>query len=190
MAIPGANVIKELIPRNFSLVTKQFCIRFDNHIEYNNLLPKISSVIPEAATKILGDQVEDLHLEQISTGVTPFRYCLILGLVWIAIMAVIFVVMFACSMFSRLFHFGGVLTRLFCFGGVLARVIICIVSGILCFILFLIPAIIIHIMLARANDLLTSSIEIQKGEVSRYCWGTVGYTAIAMILMAFLPAFV
>src|SRR4051794_4038545 len=65
-AIPGADGIKELIPRNFSLGTKQFCIGFNNRTECKNLPLKISKVIPEAATKILGDQVKELHLEQIS----------------------------------------------------------------------------------------------------------------------------
>ncbi|KAI9773210.1 MAG: hypothetical protein M1839_002218 [Geoglossum umbratile] len=101
-AIPGADAIKELIPRNFSLGTKQFCIGFNNRTECKNLPLKISSAIPEAATKILGDQVKELHLEQISTGITSFRYFLILGLVWIAIMTVIFAVVSGiCYNFER-----------------------------------------------------------------------------------------
>ncbi|KAI9763673.1 MAG: hypothetical protein M1839_006321 [Geoglossum umbratile] len=79
--IPGADAIKELIPRNFSLGTKQFYIRFNNCTECKNLPLKISNVIPEAAAKILGDQVKELHLEQISTEVTSFPYTLILVLV-------------------------------------------------------------------------------------------------------------
>ena len=70
-----------------------------------------------------------------------------------AIMAVIF----ACSMFSGL-------SRLFCFGGVLTRIAICLVSGFPRFVSFLVPVVILHIVLAKANDLLPSSIGIQKGE--------------------------
>src|SRR4051812_12684587 len=57
-AIPDADAIKRSIPRNFSLGTKQFCVGFSDRTEYKNLPLKISSVIPEAVTKIIGDQVE------------------------------------------------------------------------------------------------------------------------------------
>ncbi|KAI9764077.1 MAG: hypothetical protein M1840_008881 [Geoglossum simile] len=180
-AIPNADMIKELIPRNFSLGTKQFCIGFSNHTECKNLPLKISSAIPEAAIKILGNQLEELHLEQIPTGIiTPIKYCLILGLMWVVIIAIILAVTFASSMFSRLF----------CFGGLLARFVICLASGFLCLVSFLIPAAILHVVLERANHQLPPSIEIHKGEVSGYCWGTVGCATIIMVLAAALLFFV
>jgi hypothetical protein len=169
-AIPDA--IKKSISRNFSLGTKRFCMRFSDRTECKDLLLKISNVIPEAVAEIIGDQVEELHLEQISAKITStnIQNCLILGLVLMAIMAIIF----ACSIFSGL-------SRLFCFGGV--------VSGFLCFVFFLVPVVILHIVLAKANDLLPSSIGIRKGEVIGYCLGTV-CCAVVMVLTAILPAFV
>ncbi|KAI9760492.1 MAG: hypothetical protein M1840_002402 [Geoglossum simile] len=92
IAIPNADAIKGSIPRNFSLGTKQFCVGFSDRTECKNLPLKISSVILEAVAKIIDDQVEELHLEQISAKITPtnIQNCLILGLVLMAIMAVIF----------------------------------------------------------------------------------------------------
>ncbi|KAI9760032.1 MAG: hypothetical protein M1840_002748 [Geoglossum simile] len=76
-AILNADMIKELIPRNFSLGMKQFCIGFSNCTECKNLPLKISSAIPEAATKILGDQLEKLYLEQIPTLLYLLSYLLV-----------------------------------------------------------------------------------------------------------------
>ncbi|KAH0547705.1 hypothetical protein FGG08_000194 [Glutinoglossum americanum] len=189
-AIPNTDTIEDLTPRNFSLGTKQFRIGFSNHTECKNLPLKIPSAIPEAAAKILGEQLEELRPEQILTGIiTPIRYCLIRGLMWIVIIAIILTITFASSMFSRRFCFGEVLGRLFCFGGLLARFVICLASGLLCLVFFLILAAILHVVLERANYRLPPSIEIHRGEVGRYCWGTVGCATIAMVLAAALLFF-
>ncbi|KAH0562626.1 hypothetical protein GP486_002689 [Trichoglossum hirsutum] len=114
-ALPNADAVREPIPRNFSLGTKQLCVGFSNRAKCKNLPLKISGVIPEHIAKIIGDRVEELHLEQISAKITStnIQNYLILGLVLIVLMAIMAVI-FACSMFSRLsrlFRCGGVLTR-------------------------------------------------------------------------------
>ncbi|OCL00334.1 uncharacterized protein K441DRAFT_533298, partial [Cenococcum geophilum 1.58] len=51
--IPKA--IKELIPKNCSLGTKQFCVRFTYNITYNNLLLTLSNIVLEEVKSFLRD---------------------------------------------------------------------------------------------------------------------------------------
>jgi len=52
-AIPKA--IEELIPKNCSLGTKQFCVRFTYNIIYNDLPLALSDIVPEEVKSFLRD---------------------------------------------------------------------------------------------------------------------------------------
>src|SRR5438045_3659875 len=83
-AIPDINTIKEMIPRNCSLGTKQFCVEFDNRTECNNLPLNLSKIVPEVVATFIGDQVQALEpLPVILAKVTVenIQGCLIAGLV-------------------------------------------------------------------------------------------------------------
>ena len=60
-AIPDITKVKEMIPRNCSLGTKQFCLGFDNRTECNNLPLNLSNIVPEAVATFVGDQVQALQ---------------------------------------------------------------------------------------------------------------------------------
>ncbi|XTI90844.1 hypothetical protein V2W45_1245545, partial [Cenococcum geophilum] len=53
IAIP--KVIEELIPKNCSLGTKQFCVGFTYNIIYNNLLLTLSNIVLEEVKSFLKD---------------------------------------------------------------------------------------------------------------------------------------
>ena len=107
--IPKA--IEELIPKNCSLGTKQFCVGFTHNITCDDLPLALSDIVPEEVKSFLGDQLNDLQsLEGISTKVTSayIQDCLIVGLVLMLILATIFF----CSIFGRLFCIAAILLRL------------------------------------------------------------------------------
>ena len=49
--------IKARILRNCSLSIKQFCIRFENKINYINFLLNIFNIVLEAITKFISDEI-------------------------------------------------------------------------------------------------------------------------------------
>lgn len=191
-AIPRAKAIEALIPRNCSLGTKQFCVGFSNRTECNSLPLNISDIVPKALANLVDDKAQPLEgilvsiivnqvqalqpLEGILTRVTPSntQVCLILGLVLMLVLRVIF----ACSIFSRIFSLASFLFKL----GVFIRVIVCLVSGLICLIPFLIPTVILYILQSKPQNL-PSSIEVEKGEVSGYCLGAFCCTVVMMLLI-------
>jgi hypothetical protein len=69
------------------------------------------------------------------------------------------------------------------------RVIVCLVSGLICFIPFLIPTVILYILQSKTQNL-PSSIEVEKGEVSGYCLGAFCCTVVMMLLTTVTQAFI
>jgi hypothetical protein len=93
-ALPDFNTVKEMIPRNCSLGTKQFCFGFDNRTECNNLPLNLSNIVPESVASFIGGQFQALQpLQGILAKVTManIQVCLILGLVLMLVMATIFI---------------------------------------------------------------------------------------------------
>ena len=90
-AIPDQ--VKDMIPRNCSLGTKQFCFGFDNSLPRCKNLPlNLSSTVPEAVKTVLADQIMALQtLPGILTNVTVSNVqdCLILGLALMTVMPAI-----------------------------------------------------------------------------------------------------
>jgi hypothetical protein len=60
IAISKINIIKALIPRNYSLRIKQFYVGFNNYIKYNNLLLNISNIILETIISFISDKIQSL----------------------------------------------------------------------------------------------------------------------------------
>jgi hypothetical protein len=58
IAIPKA--IEELIPKNYLLGTKQFCVGFTYNITYNDLLLALSNIVLEEVKSSLRDQLNNL----------------------------------------------------------------------------------------------------------------------------------
>jgi hypothetical protein len=55
--VSDITAIETIIPRNCSLGTKQFCIRFENKTNCTDFLFNISNIIPEVIAKFVGDKV-------------------------------------------------------------------------------------------------------------------------------------
>jgi hypothetical protein len=123
--------ITAMIPRNCSLSTKQFCIRFENNTKCNDLPLNIFNIVPEAVAEIVGDEVQSLQpLEGILAKVTPanIQGCLILGLIF----TLFIILMFPCLFF-----------KLISFAARLLKLGVCLIS-VLCCVLFLMPCLILH----------------------------------------------
>jgi hypothetical protein len=58
--ITNITAIKARILRNYSLGTKQFCIRFKNKINYTDFLLNISNIVLKAITKFISDEIQSL----------------------------------------------------------------------------------------------------------------------------------
>ena len=169
-AASDIDAIKALIPRNYSLGIKQFLVGFGNHTKCNDLPLNISDIIPEDIANFVSDEIQVLQpLEGILAKVTPanIQDCLILGLELMLVMAVLFV----CLIFSRLLAFANFFVRL----------ATCLVFGLLCFISFLIPTIILYYVQSKIQDL-GSSIEVEKGNVENLCVGALCCAVVMMVL--------
>jgi hypothetical protein len=169
-AIPDINTVKEMIPRNCSLGTKQFCVGFDNRTECNNLPLNLSKIVPEAVTTFVGDQVHALQpLPGILAEVTVanIQGCLILGLVLMLAMTIIL----------------GLAKHLLRLGIRIGMVII-FMAGLICCVPFVIPTIVLFAVQSKIDNL-PSSIEVQKGDVSNYFLGVL-CCGVAMTLLATL----
>lgn len=165
------------------LDTKQFCISFDTYINCYNLLLNLSIIISETVTSFVSNQAYTLQqLEEILKEVTPtnIQDCLIFGLVLILVVATIFV----SSLFGQVFCLASFLLRL----DTLTRMTICLISGLACCILFLVPTIALYTAQLEMQKL-RSSIEIEKGSVSSYCLGALCCTIVMMLLATIAPFF-
>jgi len=49
------------IPRNYLIGTKQFCIRFENKISYDNLPLNISNIVPEDVRNFVVNEIKTLR---------------------------------------------------------------------------------------------------------------------------------
>ena len=79
--------------KNCSLGTENYTIAFNDHVDYRSLLLNLTNILPEAFTKILGDQLEKLRaVDNALTRVTSanITYCLILGLFLVVILSLIY----------------------------------------------------------------------------------------------------
>ena len=85
--------INNAVSKNCSLGTKNYTIAFNDHVDYRTLPLNLTNVLPEAFTRILGDQLKKLRaVDNALTQVTSanIRYCLIPGLVLVVILSLIF----------------------------------------------------------------------------------------------------
>jgi hypothetical protein len=168
-AIPD---IKDMIPRNCSLGTKQFCFGFDNRTECNDLPLNLSNIVPEAVATVIGDQVQALQpLPGILAKVTVanIQHCLILGPVLMFVMIIIL-----C--------FANYLLRL----SIRTGMVIIFVAGLICCIPFVIPTVILFVVQSKIENL-PSSIEVQKGDVSNYSLGVLCCGVVMMLLATLSP---
>ena len=60
MATAISKAIKELIPKNCLLGTKQFCVGFTHNIIYDDLLLTLFNIVLEKVKSFLRDQLNDL----------------------------------------------------------------------------------------------------------------------------------
>jgi hypothetical protein len=181
-AIPDANAIGKLIPRNCSLGTKQFCVGFSNRIECNDLPLNVSNFLPEALTSFIGDQLHDLQplegtLAKLTSGFV--QDWLISGLVLNLVMAVVF----ACSLVGL--PYGLFLQQLTPRLTLALRLTI----GLICVVSFLVPTTILHILCSKSQGL-QSNIQAKKGDVSAYYFGALFCVIVMTVLTAFTPDFI
>lgn len=169
-AIP--DIVKEMIPRNCSLGTKQFCVGFDNRTECNNLPLNLSNIVPEAVVTFVGDQVQALQLlPEILAKVTManIQDCLILGLVLMLVM-------------STILCFAHYLLRL----SIRIGMVIIFVAGLTCCVPFFIPTVVLFAVQSKIENL-PSSIEVQKGDVSNHCLGVLCCGVLMTLLATLSP---
>jgi hypothetical protein len=165
-AATAINTAKEMIPRNCSLGTKQFCFGFYNRTECHNLPLNLSNIVPEAVATFVGDQVQ--ALEPLPWILANIQGCLILGLVLLILVMAVILCLAKC------------LLRLsICIGMVIIGV-----AGLLCCVPFAIPTFILFAVQSKIQNL-PSNIEVQKGDVSYYCLGIL-FCGIIMTLSAIL----
>jgi hypothetical protein len=171
-AIPDINIVKEMIPRNCSLGTKQFCVGFDNRTECNNLPLNLSNIVPEAVATFVGDQVQALQpLPEILAKVTVanIQDCLILGLVLMLVMPII--LCFAHYLLGLSIRIG---------------MVIIFVAGLTCCVPFFIPTVVLFAVQSKIENL-PSIIEVQKGDVSNYCLGVLCCGVVMTLLATLSP---
>lgn len=182
-AIPDISAIEALLPKNCSLGTKQFCVGYDDHTDCNNLPLNVSSIIPEAVASFVSGQVQALQpLEGILTKITAanIQDSLILGLVLVVIMAAAFV----SSIAGQLFCIASCLLPL----GNKTRVIICLASGVVCCLFFLIPVVTLRYVVQPEIQKLQAIIDVEKGDVSRYYLGAFLCAVYMMLVATIAPA--
>ena len=177
--IPDINTIREMIPRNCSLGTKQFCVGFDNHTECNNLPLNLSKIVSEAVTPFVGDQVyalQPLPGTLIKVTVAYIQACLILGLVLMLVMTIIL---------GFILGFANYLLRL----SIRIGMVIIFMGGLICCILFAIPTGVLYAVQSKIDNL-PSSIQVQKGNASNYCLGVLCFGVVMTLLATLSPILV
>jgi hypothetical protein len=178
-AILDANEVKEMIPRNCSLGTKQFCVGFDNRLECNNLPLNLSIIATEAVASFVGNQFQTVQpLQGILAKVTVanIQNCLISGLVLMLVITTIFI--------SSLFGLANCLLRL----GIRIWMLTIFIVGLICCVPFGIPTVILFTAQSKIQNL-SSAIEVQKGDASNYCLGALCCGFIMVLLATISPIF-
>jgi ABC-type multidrug transport system fused ATPase/permease subunit len=183
-AIPGANAIEKLIPRNCSLGTKKFCVGFSNRIECHDLPLNVSNVLPEALTSFIGDQVQDLRsLEGILAKLTSgfVRDWLISGLV----LGLVMIVLFAWSIIGP--PYGLFLQPLS--SRLALALALKVTVGLVCIVSFLVPTTVLNILCSKSQRL-QSNVQAKKGDASGYSLVALFCVVVMMVLTVFAPDFV
>ena len=173
--------INNVVPKNCSLGTENYTIAFNDHVDYRSLPLNLTNILPEAFTKILGDQLKKLQavdnaLTQVSSA--NIQYCLIPGLVLIVFLSLIFF----SSMFKLPSYFEARLQALSNQLKGILRVLYCLA----CCIPFLIPAVVLQILLFKTKHL-PDHIKAERGEVSGYCLGALCCVVVMVLLTFFAP---
>jgi hypothetical protein len=119
-AVTNSTAIEAMIPRHCSLGTKHFCLIFDTNTTCHGLPLNISSIIPEAITKLDGDEFKSLlPLEGILAKVTlaSIQGSVILGLIlMLCLMLMLTGLFFSLSSFETLLlKLGANVVSVFCF---------------------------------------------------------------------------
>lgn len=196
--------IEKYIPKNFSLGTKEFCVGIGPNITCHDLPLILSGLVPEIAQnlsdsiQILPDTLEKSVQDQLTKlqeklqeklqplertlkiVTTPYiRYCLVAGLVFLAVIAIVL----ACAVFSGLFSIMSILAKL----TVGLRVVM--VLGLICCVLLFIPTVIVQLFEANTKKL-PSGIRVEKGEVGGLCIGALCCAVVMTILTMIVPTII
>lgn len=145
-AIPSS--VEALIPRNCSLGIKEFCV--GSAYNCSKLPLNLPSIIPTEVANFF--QLDFNDIEPLNTALakitTPYIYdCLLLGLL-------LTIGMTALSAYS-----------IFCLSSKLLKAGIHLTTGLICFILFIIPVAILSILDAKAEQL-PSWIQVEHGKIN------------------------
>lgn len=160
------DVIEAILPKNFSIGTKQFCVGFSNRSECHNWPLNISDIIPQNIANF-SHEVQALQpLEGILAKMTSTNIQDVL----ISSLAFIVVAVLVCAILIEL-------EKSF------FKLVVGLGAGLLClaFVLGLVPTIILHDMQSKIRDL-GPIIGIVMGDV----WETVVVVLVCVILMILL----
>ena len=173
--------INNVVPKNCSLGTENYTIAFNDHVDYKSLPLNLTNILPEAFTKILGDQLKKLQaVDNALTHVSSanIQYCLIPGLVLVVILSLIFF----SSTFKFPFYFEARLQVLSIRLKRILRALYCLA----CCIPFLIPAVVLQILLFKTKHL-PNHIKADRGKVSRYYLRALCCVMVMVLLTFFAP---
>lgn len=178
--------IKEIIPRNLSLGTRQLCIGFFDSIDCKGLPLNLSDVLPDSVEDlpspfktIVQDSVDSLQpIATALTNITYIRVSLIVGLVLVCLFAILFI----ASTLGKILCIVGIVFEL----GLRSKIIVHTVLGLICCVPVAAATAILILFREKVNAL-PSWIQVEHGEVGSICIGALSFAAALTITTALSP---
>lgn len=174
-AIPDS--VEALIPRNFTIGTKQFCVGLVHGAQCYTLPPRILQFIPAEFQKLVINDIQPLDTALAKITKTNIEDALIVGVVFVFIMSCVSI----CLMFGGFLCLPVILQR---FRYLMVGCLLFI--GLICCALFSMAAFISRAVKSESEHL-SSSIQVEQGEVDKLSIGDLGCAIIIAVLGSITP---